>query len=54
MISALQVVRLTTGQMKPDRVAQRVGQGVDLGAQPAAGSADRLVLTGFFFAPALC
>lgn len=55
MIGALQVVRLTTGQMKSSGVAQRIDKGVDLGAQPAAGSPDRLVLaSGFFFAPALC
>jgi len=54
MIRADQVVRLAAGQMKPDRVAQRIGQGMDLGAQSAAGSSDGLVLVGFFFAPALC
>jgi hypothetical protein len=43
-----------TGQVEADRIAKRVGQRVDLGAQPASGTSDRLVLAGFFFAPALC
>jgi hypothetical protein len=54
MISTDQIMSLPTGQMKTDRIAKRIDQGVDLGTQPAAGSADRLVLAGFFFAPALC
>jgi len=54
MIGSLEVMRLTTGEMEGDRVAERVDQGVDLGAQSAARSADRLVLPGFFWAPALC
>ena len=49
-----QVVCLATGQKEADRVAKRVDQGVDLGAQSAARSPDRLVLTSFFWAPALC
>ena len=49
-----QVVCLAAGQEEADRVAQRVDQGVDLGAQSAARSPDRLVLAGFFSAPALC
>ena len=48
-----QPVRLGAGQMKPDRVAQRVGQGMGLGAQSAAGSSDRMTLVGYLFAPAL-
>ena len=49
-----QVVRFTASQEEADRVAQRVDQGVDFGAQSAARSTDRLVLAGFFLAPALC
>jgi hypothetical protein len=54
MVRPLQVVCLAAGQEEADRVAQRVNQGVDLGAQSAARAADRLVLAGFFWAPALC
>jgi hypothetical protein len=49
-----QVVCLAAGQEEADRVAQRVDQGVDLGAQSAARVSDRLVLTVFFWAPPLC
>jgi len=49
-----QVVRLATGQEEADRVAQGVDQGMDLGAQSATRAANRLVLAGFFWAPALC
>ena len=49
-----QVVCLAAGQEEADRVAQGVDQGVDLGAQSATRAANRLVLAGFFWAPALC
>ena len=54
VVGPFQVVCLAAGQEEADRVAQRVDQGVDLGAQPAARASDRLVLAGFFSAPALC
>ena len=54
MVRSLQVVRLAAGQEEANRVAQRVDQGMDLGAQSAARAPDRLVLTSFFWAPALC
>jgi len=54
MIGADQVMRFAAAQMEAERIAQRVDQGVDLGAQAATGSPDRLVLAGFFGAPALC
>jgi hypothetical protein len=54
VIGADQIVSLTTAQVKANRVAERIGQGVDLGAQSAARAPDRLVLAGFFWAPALC
>jgi hypothetical protein len=47
-------MRLTASQEEADGVAQRIDHGVDLGAQSAARLADRLVLFGFFCAPALC
>jgi hypothetical protein len=49
MVGTNQIVCLATGQMEADRVAERIGQGMDLGAQPTARSPDRLVLAGFFF-----
>jgi len=45
---------LAAGEEEAKRVAQRVDQSVDLGAQSTARASDRLVLAGFFFAPALC
>src|SRR5262245_23112757 len=54
VIRSLQVVFLATGQEEADRIAERIDQGMDLGAQPTARAADRLVFTGFFSAPALC
>jgi hypothetical protein len=47
-------VRLSAGQEDADGIAERVDEGVDLGAQSAARVPDRLVLAGFFWAPALC
>lgn len=44
---------LARGQREFYRVAERIDQGVDLGGQSAAGSADGL-LAVFFRAPALC
>jgi hypothetical protein len=49
-----QIVCLTAGQEEADRVAQCVDQGVDLGTQSTARAPDCLVLTRFFWAPALC
>ena len=53
-VGAVQVVRLSRREQEADRVAERVDQSVDLGAQPAFAAADRLVRAGFFCAPALC
>ena len=54
MVGADQVVCLAPGQEEADRVAKRIDEGMDLGAQSAARAPDRLVLAGFFLAPALC
>ncbi len=54
MIGAGQVMRLAAGQEEADRVAERIDQGMDFGAQSAARAPDRLVVAGFFWAPALC
>jgi len=53
-IGALQVAGLSAGEMKSNRVAQRVHGGVNLGAQPAFAAPDGLVDAPFFSAPALC
>ena len=47
-------MRLPAGQMETERVAEGIDQSMDLGAQAATGSPDRLVLADFFWAPALC
>ena len=49
-----QIMGLPAGQEKAHGIAQRIDQGVDFGAQPAARAPDRLALAGFFGAPALC
>jgi hypothetical protein len=54
VVCSFQVVCLAAGQEEADRVAQCIDQGMYLGAQSAARSPDRLVLAGFFSAPALC
>jgi len=53
VVCADQVVCLTAGQEEADWVAQRVDQGVNLGAQSAARVPDRLVLSGFMDGPPL-
>jgi hypothetical protein len=54
VVSPDQVVCLAASQEEAEWVAERVDQCVDLGAQSAARAPDRLVLAGFFWAPALC
>jgi hypothetical protein len=41
-------------QQKSQRIAERIDQRVNLGAQPAFAAPDRLVFARFFWAPALC
>ena len=53
-IRPLQVVRLPRRERKTGRVAERVDQGVDLGAQAASAAPDRLLAATFLIAPALC
>ena len=53
-IGSSQVMLLTTGEMKADRIAERIHQRVDLGRQPALAAPDRLVWPGFLGAPAAC
>jgi hypothetical protein len=47
-------VDLAGGQDDLKRVAQGIHQNVDFGAQTAFAFPDRLVFSGFFWAPALC
>ena len=54
MVGPDQVVCLAAGQEEAERIAERIDQCVDLGAQPTARAPDRLVLARFFLAPALC
>ena len=54
MIGPLQIGCLTAGEVETGRIAQRIHQGVDFGAQPAARASDRLVLADFWGAPAPC
>ena len=53
-IGSSQIVLLTAGEMKADRIAERIHQGVDLGGQPALAAPDRLVRPSFLGAPAAC
>jgi hypothetical protein len=54
VVGANQVVRLAAGQMEADRIAERIDQSMDLGAQSAARAPDGLVFVVFFLTPALC
>ncbi len=54
MVGAGEIVGLAAGQKEADRIAERIDQSVNLGAQSASGTSNRLVLAGFFLAPALC
>jgi hypothetical protein len=54
VVCSHEVVCLAAGQEKAERIAERIDQCMDLGAQSAARAPDRLVLAGFFWAPALC
>jgi hypothetical protein len=54
MVGALQIMGLAASQEETHRISKRIGQGVDLRAQSATRSPDRLVLAVFFLAPALC
>ena len=49
-----QIMDLARGQDDLQRIAQSVGQNVELATQTAFASADRLIFTNFFLAPALC
>ena len=52
-IGPVQFASLAAAQMEPDRVAERVDGGVNLGAQSALAAPDGL-RAPFFSAPALC
>ncbi len=50
----LDVVNLPTGEAEHQRIAERIDDGMDLGRQPTARTADRFIDAVFFGAPALC
>jgi hypothetical protein len=54
VVGADQVVSLATREKEIDRIAERIDDRMDLGAQSASRTTDRLVLAVFFLAPALC
>jgi hypothetical protein len=53
-VGALQIMGLAWRQQKAQRLAKRIDQRVNLGAQPAFAAPDRFVFARFFWAPALC
>jgi hypothetical protein len=54
-VGALQIMSLAGRQQKPQRVAQRIDEGMDLGAQSAPAEPDGFVVPRLFLrAPALC
>jgi hypothetical protein len=52
-IGADEIMGLSRGQQEAQRIAERVDQSMDFGAQSAFAAADRLIIV-FFWAPALC
>ena len=52
-IGAVKIMGLTRGEVEAGRIAERIDGGVDLGAQSASASPDRLRAV-FLSAPALC
>jgi hypothetical protein len=48
VICANQVVSRAAGEVKADRIPERVNHGMDLGAQSPARTSDRLVFAVFF------
>jgi len=50
----LDVVNLATCEAEHQRIAERIDDGVDLGRQSTARTADRFIDAAFFKAPALC
>jgi len=53
-VGAKEIVGLSRGQQESERIAERIDQSMDFGAQPAAAKSDRLILVFFLGAPALC
>jgi hypothetical protein len=54
VVGADQIVSLAAREEEANRVAQSIGEGVNLGAQSAPRAPDGLVLNDFFWAPAPC
>ena len=53
-VGPFQVMGLARGEQEAKRIAQRIDERMNLGAQPAFAASDRLVFAVFFCAPALC
>ena len=53
-VGAFQIMGLARRQDEVQRIAQRIDERMNLGAQPAFAGSDRLVFAVFFCAPALC
>ena len=53
-VGAKEIVGLSRGQQKSERIAEGIDQSMDFGGQPAAAKSDRLILVFFLEAPALC
>ena len=53
-IGPVQFAGLAFGEIKAERVAERIDSGVDLGAQAALAASDGLRTAPFLRAPALC
>ena len=54
MIGTDEIMRLAARQVEADRIAERIDESMDFGAQATTRAADGLVLANFFLAPALC
>ena len=53
-IGAVEIAGLSRREREAGRITQSVNHRIDLGAQSAFAAADRFILAGFFWAPALC
>lgn len=53
-VGPFQIMGLAWRQDEVQRIAQRIYERMNLGAQPALAAPDRLVFASFFCAPALC
>jgi len=54
MVGVGEIIRLSTGQDKTNRIAEYIDQHMNFGAQSATRAPDRLILADFLWVPALC